>query len=71
MDGGSMFLFGKGKVNKQIDELTTRFTNLKTNNLDSNMNKLKLISDNNEEYKELYTAIEANYNTLINDYYLD
>ena len=34
-----MFLFGKGKVNKQIDELTTRFTNLKTNNLDSNMNK--------------------------------
>lgn len=66
-----MFLFGKGKVNKQIDDLRTRFNNLKTNNLDSNMSKLKLISDNNEEYKELYTAIEANYNSLINDYYLD
>ncbi len=66
-----MLFFGKGKVSKQINELKTRFNNLKMNNLDSNMEKLKLISDNNEEYNELYTAIEANYNSLVNDYYLD
>ena len=66
-----MFLFGKGKVNKQVSELTNRYNNLKNNNIESKMEKLKIISDNNEEYKELYTVIEANYNTLINEFYLD
>lgn len=66
-----MFLFGKGKVNKQVSELTDRYNNLKNNNIQSKMEKLKLISDNNEEYRELYTVIEANYNSLINDFYLD
>ncbi len=66
-----MFLFGKGKFNKWIADLNKRYSTLKDSNLDTKMAKLKLISYNNVEYKELYTAIEANYNSLINDYYLD
>lgn len=66
-----MFLFGKGKVNKQVSELTSKYNDLKNNDISSKMNKLKMISDNNEEYKELYTTIEANYNSLINDYLLE
>lgn len=66
-----MFLFGKGKVNKQVSELTSRYNELKSSDIDSKMKKLKTISDNNEEYRELYTVIEANYNSLINDFYLE
>ncbi|MBR3890789.1 MAG: hypothetical protein IKJ30_01795 [Bacilli bacterium] len=66
-----MLFFGKGKVNKWVDDLNKRYNALKDSNLDTKMAKLKLISYNNVEYKELYTAIEANYNSLINDYYLD
>lgn len=66
-----MFLFGKGKVNKQVNELTSKYNDLKNNDILSKMNKLKMISDNNEEYFELYTTIEANYKSLINDYLLD
>lgn len=66
-----MFLFGKSRVNKQVSELTERYNKLKDSDIESNMEKLKLISNNNEEYKELYTVIEANYNSLITDFYLE
>jgi len=66
-----MFLFGKGKVNKQISDLTGRYNILKNSSISANMEKLKIISINNAEYKELYTVIEANYNSLINDFYLE
>ena len=66
-----MFLFGKGKINKLIEDLNKRYNTLKDSNLDTKMAKLKLISINNVEYKELYTIIESNYNTLINEYYMD
>ena len=66
-----MFLFGKGKINKQIDDLNVRYNNLKNNTISSSMEKLKMISENNEEYKELYIVIEANYNSLINNFILD
>ena len=64
-------LFGKGKVNKLIEDLNKRYNNLKDCNIDTKMAKLKLISLNNEEYKELYIVIEANYNSLVNNFYLD
>ena len=66
-----MIFFGKGKINKWVEDLNKRYISLKDSNLDTKMAKLKLISLNNEEYKELYNAIEANYNSLIHDYYLD
>ena len=66
-----MIFFGKGKINKWVEDLNKRYFSLKDSNLDTKMAKLKLISLNNEEYKELYNTIEANYNCLIHDYYLD
>lgn len=66
-----LFLFGKGRVNKQVSELTSRYNDLKNSDIVSNMERLKLVSEHNEEYQELYTVIEANYTSLINDYYLD
>ena len=66
-----MLFFGKTKINKSINQLTQKYNDLRNNNISSKMEKLKLISANNEEYKELFFAIEANYNSLIKDYYLD
>ena len=66
-----MLFFGKNKINKWLEDLNKRYTSLKDSNLDTKMAKLKLISDNNVEYKELYTAIEINYSSLIRDFYLN
>ena len=66
-----MLLFGKSRINKQVDELEERFNALRSSNLEANMEKLRIISENNEEYKELYVVIDANYKSLINEFYLE
>ena len=66
-----MFLFGKSRINRQIGELSNKYNVLKNSDIASNMDRLKMISDNNEEYRELYMVIEANYKSLINNYYLE
>jgi hypothetical protein len=40
-----MLLFGKGKVNKQVSELTYRYNELKNSDIDAKMQKLKVISE--------------------------
>lgn len=66
-----MIFSSKGKLKKIFNNLKDKFQELNNSNLDSKMNKLKSISENNKEYVEIYDELKEKYNTLINTYTLE
>ena len=66
-----MIFSSKGKLKKIFNNLKDKFQQLNNSNLDSKMNKLKSISENNKEYVEVYDELKEKYNTLINTYSLE
>jgi len=61
----------KNRVKKDFTYLKDKFQMLNKSNLESKINKLKSISENNKEYVEVYESINEKYINLINTYSLE
>lgn len=66
-----MIFNSKGKIKKIFNNLKEKFQELNNSNLDSKINKLKSISENNKEYVEVYETLKEKYNSLIETYSLE
>lgn len=65
-------IFSKNnRIKKEFIYLKDKFQMLNNSNLESKINKLKSISENNKEYVSVYEDINEKYITLINTYSLE
>jgi len=65
-------LFDKNKkIKKYFANLKEKFKRLNNSNIEAKINKIKSISENNEEYVEIYNEVSEKYTALINNYSLE
>lgn len=55
-------------LKRNFKSLKEKFHGLNNSNLDTKINKLKSISENNEDYVEIYNSVNERYTSLINNY---
>lgn len=63
--------FQSGKIKKIFVSLKERFQMLNNSNIEAKINKIKQISENNEEYVSIYNQVNEKYTELINTYSLE
>lgn len=66
-----IILSKKNRIKKDFNNLKDKFNMLNKSNIESKINKLKSISENNKEYIETYNSINEKYVNLINTYSLE
>ena len=60
----SLLLLKNYRIKKRIENIENRFEELKNNNIDSDLTKLKNLSKNNKEFEDFYKAANDAYNQL-------
>ena len=63
--------FQNAKTRKNLKNLKEKFNILNNSNIDSKINKIKKISENNKEYIDIYENISKKHTELINTYTLE
>ena len=63
--------FQNGKIKKIFQGLKEKFQTLNNSNIEAKIKKIKQISENNEEYVEVYNEVNEKYTKLINTYSLE
>lgn len=63
--------FQSGKVKRSFVNLKEKFQKLNNSNIEAKINKIKKISENNEEYIAIYNEVSEKYTKLINTYSLE
>lgn len=66
-----MFFDSNKKLKKQFKSLKEKFQALNNFNIEAKVNKIKSISENNEEYVEIYENLNEKYTGLVNLYGLE
>ena len=69
--GGGVVGFFASKIymlKRNFNGLKNKFHNLNNSNLDTRINKLKSISENNKEYVEIYNNVNERYTSLLENY---
>ena len=67
----SIFFGKKRKIKKSFLNLKNKFQTINNSNIEAKINKIKKISENNEDYVSIYNEVNEKYINLIDNYALE